>query len=225
MNQPLNILYEDNHIIAVNKRAGDLVQGDITGDTPLADYVKSYLKEKYKKPGEVFLGVVHRLDRPVSGVVLFARTSKALTRLTGFFREKEVSKTYWALVKKRPVPEQGKLVHYLKKNKVNNKVTAFRIEKRNTKRAELNYVLKSQHGKVLLIEVNPLTGRPHQIRVQLSAIGCPIIGDVKYGFGDPNGDGSICLHATSIEFEHPVKKERILINAEAPENKFWNTLQ
>lgn len=216
------ILYEDNHLLAVNKRAGELVQGDETGDEPLVETCKRYVKEKYNKPGDVFLGVVHRLDRPVSGVVIFARTSKALERMNEQFRERETKKTYWAIVRSKPQHQSGTLVHWLIKNEKNNKVTAYARENKDGQRSELSYrVIKSQSGYFLL-EVNPLTGRPHQIRVQLASMGCPIVGDVKYGAEQPNSDHSICLHARRLQFVHPVKKEPVSIEAPLPKNEFWN---
>ncbi|HCW07604.1 MAG TPA: RNA pseudouridine synthase [Cytophagales bacterium] len=218
----LDVLYEDNHLLAINKLAGELVQGDETGDEPLVDRCKKYIKEKYSKPGEVFLGVVHRLDRPVSGVVIFARTSKALERMNALFRDRETKKTYWALVKNKPAKESGNLVHWLVKNESKNKVTAFARENKDGQRSELNYKFLKQHAGLFLLEVNPITGRPHQIRVQLASMNCPIVGDVKYGFEKPNTDQSICLHARRLEFIHPVKKEKILIEAPLPSNEYWN---
>lgn len=219
----LEVLYEDNHIIAVNKQSSDIVQGDKTGDKPLSDYVKDYIKEKYNKPGDVFLGTVHRIDRPVSGIVLFARTSKSLSRLNEMFRSKEVEKTYWAVVKERPSPEEGKLVHYLIKNEAKNKSKAFTEEKSGTLRSELDYRLIASSDNYHLLEVKPQTGRHHQIRVQLSAIGCPIKGDIKYGFNRTNKDASIHLHARKVNFLHPVKKEKIEIIANPPkEDALWS---
>jgi len=216
------VLYEDNHLLIVNKAAGVLVQGDETGDVPLVELCKKYIKEKYSKPGEVFLGVVHRLDRPVSGVVVFARTSKALERMNELFRDRQTKKIYWAVVKNKPKEESGTLVHWLVKNEKNNKVTAFAKENKEGQRSELNYrLLKNQSGFYLL-EVNPITGRPHQIRVQLASMGCVIVGDVKYGYDSPNSDKSICLHARRLAFIHPVKKENISIEAPLPKNEVWN---
>lgn len=217
----MDILYEDNHIIAVNKKPSDIVQGDKTGDTPLSDFVKQYIKDKYEKPGEVFLGTVHRLDRPVSGVLLFARTSKALARLNEMFRTKEIRKTYWAVVKNKPVYSEGHLVHYLIKNEAKNMSKAFDKEKPGALRCELDYKLLCSSDNYHLLEVNPHTGRHHQIRVQLSAMGCPIKGDIKYGFPRTNPDGSIHLHARKIEFIHPVKKEPITIVADPPRDVLW----
>ncbi len=213
---PSHILYEDNHIIAVNKPAGVLVQGDKTGDTPLGEYVKAYIKEKYNKPGKVFLGVTHRIDRPVSGVLLFARTSKALERLNRMFKEKQIQKTYWAVVKNRPKAMTAHLENYLIKDQKKNKSKAYDKPKAGRKKAELNYQWKASSDNYHLLEVHPLTGRHHQIRVQLSNIACPIKGDIKYGFDRTNKDASIHLHARQIEFIHPVKKEPISILAPVP---------
>lgn len=216
------ILYEDNHLIAVNKKPSDIVQGDKTGDEPLSEKIKRYLKEKYAKPGSVFCGVIHRLDRPVSGVTLFARTSKALARMNDMFRNREVKKIYWAVVKNKPVPESGYLVHYLKKKQQKNISYALNKETTKTQRAELSYKLLASSENYHLLEVIPFTGRHHQIRAQLSSIGCPIKGDVKYGFKRPNKDASIHLHARKIEFIHPVKKEPIAIIANPPDDALWN---
>ncbi len=215
----LDILYEDNHIIAVNKLSSDIVQGDKTGDVTLSDRVKAYIKKKYDKPGEVFLGVVHRLDRPVSGVVLFARTSKALSRLNKMFQEKTVKKTYWALVGELPTEDNGRLKHYILKNSEKNKSYAFPKMRNGAKEAILNYRLVSGLKNYYLLEVDLETGRHHQIRCQLAKIGCPIRGDLKYGFPRSNKDGSISLHARKIEFMHPVKKEPITIIARTPESE------
>ena len=212
----LEVLYEDNHIIAVNKKPSDIVQGDKTGDRPLGDFVKDYIKKKYNKSGNVFLGVVHRLDRPVSGVILFARTTKALSRLNELFRSKQVEKTYWAVVKKKPNPTKDILVHYLKKNQQKNKSTAFNRKEYGTYKSELSYQLIKSLDNYHLLEVLPKTGRHHQIRVQLSKIGSPIKGDIKYGSDRTNKDASIHLHARKIEFIHPVKKEPISISATPP---------
>lgn len=218
----LEVLYEDNHIIAVNKKPSDIVQGDKTGDRPLGEFVKDYIKKKYNKPGDVFLGVVHRLDRPVSGVVLFARTSKALSRLNELFRSKQVQKTYWAVVKNKPNPTKDILVHYLKKNQQKNKSTAFNREEDGTLKSELSYQLIKSLDNYHLLEVLPITGRHHQIRVQLSKIGSPIKGDIKYGSDRTNKDASIHLHARKIEFVHPVKKEPVSITAPPPEkDSIW----
>ena len=219
----LEILYEDNHIIAINKRPSDIVQGDKTGDKPLSEFVKEYIKEKYNKPGEVFLGTVHRIDRPVSGIVLFARTSKALSRLNEMFRDKEVEKMYWAVVKVKPVPEEGTLVHYLIKNEKKNMSKAFLEDKNGSLRCELFYSLRASSHHYHLLQINPKTGRHHQIRVQLAAIGSPIKGDVKYGYNRTNKDASIHLHARQIKFLHPVKKEVVVITADPPEeDSLWN---
>ncbi len=218
----IEVLYEDNHIIAVNKRPSDIVQGDKTGDTPLSDFVKQYVKEKYNKPGEVFIGTVHRIDRPVSGIVLFARTSKALARLNAMFQSKEIQKTYWAVVKNKPEKERGKLIHYLIKNEAKNMSRAFEKETPGALRSELDYELICSLDNYHLLEVKPQTGRHHQIRVQLSKMGCPIKGDLKYGFDRSNKDKSIHLHARKIEFIHPIKKENIVIVAPPPNDVLWN---
>ena len=217
----LDILYEDNHLITVNKPAGMLVQGDSTGDETLADKVKQYIKDKYNKPGAVFLGVVHRLDRPVSGAVVFARTSKALERMNLLFRDRQVQKTYWALVKNRPPQTQDTLVHWLKKDTQINKATAFNKELKGTKQAELSYKLVGRIADYYLLEVTPTTGRPHQIRVQLAKIGCPILGDLKYGAGKANKDGNIHLHSREVEFLHPVKKTTLRVTAKVPRDDVW----
>lgn len=209
----IEVLYEDNHIIAINKKSSDLVQGDKTGDTPLNEIVKTYLKEKYNKPGDVYLGTTHRIDRPVSGIVLFAKTSKALERLNKMFQDKEIQKTYWAIVKNKPENNEGHLVHYLKKNEKNNKSTAYPKEVTDSKKSELIYKVIHQFNNYYLLEIKPLTGRHHQIRVQLSAMNCPIKGDLKYGFNRSNPDASISLHARKIEFMHPVSKVPIIIIA------------
>lgn len=218
----MQILYEDNHIIAVNKSSSEIVQGDKTGDEPLSESVKAYIKEKYNKPGRVFLGVVHRLDRPVSGVVLFARTSKALARLNDMFRKQEVEKTYWAIVQNQPQKTEGRLEHFLVKNERQNKSYAYDTEKSNSKKALLNYRLAASSDRYYLLEVNLETGRHHQIRCQLAALGCPIKGDLKYGAARSNLGGGISLHARSVGFTHPVSKERIYIEAPVPEeDKLW----
>lgn len=215
------VLYEDNHIIAVNKRSSDIVQGDKTGDTPLSEFVKQYIKEKYNKPGEVFIGTVHRIDRPVSGIVLFAKTSKALARLNQLFQTKEIKKTYWAIVKNKPQKEKANLVHFLKKNEAKNMSRAFDKETAGALRSELDYEIIARSDTYFLLEVRPLTGRHHQIRVQLAAIGSPIKGDLKYGFDRSNKDASIHLHARKIEFIHPVKKEPVTIIAPVPDEQLW----
>ncbi len=219
--QPFEVLYEDNHLLVVNKASGVLVQGDATGDKPLVELGKEYIKKKYNKPGAVFLGVVHRLDRPVSGIVVLARTSKALDRMNELFRERETQKTYWALVKSKPIQEQAVLVHWLLKDEKKNKTTAFKQETPNALRSELSYEIIASHSGFYLLEVKPITGRPHQIRVQLASVGSPIRGDVKYGYNDANQDGSICLHARQLEFVHPVKKERMAFQAPLPDSEYW----
>ena len=217
----LQVIYEDNHIIAINKRAGDIVQGDKTGDTPLSEIVKTFLKEKYKKPGNVYLGVVHRLDRPTTGVVLFAKTSKALPRLNRLFAEKKTNKTYWALVKNQPSKNEDRLVHWLRKNPKNNKSTAYDHEVKDSKKAILNYKIIKRLERFFLLEINLETGRHHQIRCQLSKIGSPIKGDLKYGYPRSNKDAGISLHARQLEFMHPVKQEPIQIIAAVPEDVLW----
>ena len=217
----IEILYEDNHIIAVNKKSSDIVQGDKTGDQPLVEKVKNFLKKKYNKPGQVFLGVVHRIDRPVSGVLLFAKTSKALSRLNQLFREKNIQKTYWAIVKNKPQKHEDTLIHYLIKNQSKNKSTAFIFEEKNTLRSELTYQLIKTLDQYFLLEVKPKTGRHHQIRVQLAKIGSPIKGDIKYGSDRTNKDASIHLHARKIEFIHPIKQEPICIEAAVPSDNLW----
>ena len=212
----MTVVYEDNHIIIVNKTASEIVQGDKTGDTPLSETVKQYLKEKYQKPGNVFVGVTHRLDRPVSGLVLFAKTSKALSRLNEMFKRGDVQKTYWAVVKNRPPQEEGTLSHWLLRNEKQNKSYAYDKEKPGSKHALLDYRLIAASDNYYLLEVNLKTGRHHQIRCQLSKMGCPIKGDLKYGFARSNTDGSICLHARRIAFVHPVSKENIIVEAPLP---------
>lgn len=221
----LKIIYEDNHIIAVNKPSGMLVQGDKTGDETLGDVVKKYLKEKYQKPGDVYLGVTHRIDRPVSGVLLFARTSKALTRLNELFKSRDMKKTYWAIVQNRPAKEEDTLTHWLKKNEAKNMSKVFAKETDGALKCILDYKLISSIDNYHLLEINPHTGRHHQIRVQLAAIGSPIKGDLKYGAKRSNKDGSISLHARKIKFEHPVKKEPIEIIAEVPEDVVWRAFK
>ncbi len=221
----LNILYEDNHLIIINKRTGDIVQGDKTGDKPLSEVVKEYISKKYHKPGKVYLGVVHRLDRPTSGIVIFAKTSKALERLNKMLREKNIKKTYWAVVKDSPQEESGTLVHYLKKNPKNNKSTAFKKEGKDTKRAVLHYKIINKTDNYTLLEIDLETGRHHQIRSQLAAIGHPIKGDLKYGFKRSNKNGGIHLHARKIEFIHPVKKEPVSIIAATPDDVIWNLIR
>jgi 23S rRNA pseudouridine1911/1915/1917 synthase len=216
------VIFEDNHLLVVNKSAGVLVQGDETGDIPLVDLCKEYVKEKYAKPGAVFLGLVHRIDRPVSGIVVLARTSKALERMTAQFRERETAKTYWAIVRKKPVNASGQLIHWLLKDEKKNKTTAFKKETVGALRSELSYTVLAEKNGDFLLQVNPVTGRPHQIRVQLASMGCPIKGDVKYGDVEPNEDASICLHARKLDFLHPVKKEPLSLEADPPQTIFWN---
>lgn len=216
------VLYEDNHIIIINKKSGDIVQGDKTGDKPLSDFVKDYIKETYNKPGDVFLGTVHRIDRPVSGIVVFAKTSKALTRLNELFQKKEITKTYWALVKNKPPQDQDTIEHYLLKNEIKNKSKAHTNQVKGSLHSVLDYKIIAQSDKYFLLEINPHTGRHHQIRAQLSAIGCPIKGDLKYGFDRSNPDASISLHARKISFMHPVKQELITITAPPPDDNLWN---
>ena len=220
----LQILHEDNHIIAINKRVGDIVQGDKTGDIPLSEVVKEYIKEKYKKPGEVFLGVVHRLDRPTTGIVVFARTSKALTRLNEMFSNRETQKTYWAIVKNKPEKEEDTLVHFLKRNEKNNTSKAHIKEVEASKKAILDYTLLKQLDNYSALEINLHTGRHHQIRAQLAAIGSPIKGDLKYGFERSNTDGGIHLHARKLNFIHPVTKVTIELIAPTPNDKIWGAI-
>ena len=218
----MTVLYEDNHIIIVNKTASEIVQGDKTGDTPLSEIVKQYLKEKYQKPGNVFIGVTHRLDRPVSGLVVFAKTSKALGRLNEMFRVGAVKKTYWAIVKNMPPEPEGELVHYLVRNEKQNKSYAYDSEKPGSKKAILHYRLIGRSDNYCLLEVDLKTGRHHQIRCQLAKMGCPIRGDLKYGFPRSNPDGSICLHARRVRFVHPVSKELIEVVAPVPDSNLWH---
>jgi len=218
-----HILFEDNHIIIFNKQPSQIVQGDKTGDSPLSDLLKSFIKERDYKPGNVFLGVVHRIDRPVSGAVIFAKTSKALARLNEMIKDGQIHKTYWAVIKNRPPEENGHLIHYLKKNEEKNKSVAYDKEVPGSRKAELTYRLIGQSQNYFLLEVNLLTGRHHQIRTQLSKIGCPIKGDLKYGFDRPNQNGSIHLHARQIEFVHPVSKEKIFVVADPPDDKLWTS--
>ncbi|NMH24290.1 RluA family pseudouridine synthase [Flavobacterium solisilvae] len=220
----LQILHEDNHIIVVNKRVGDIVQGDKTGDKPLSEVVKEYIKEKYNKPGEVFLGVVHRLDRPTTGIVVFARTSKALERLNAMFSNRETQKTYWAVVKNKPPKTSDNLVHFLKRNPKNNTSKAHLKEVPESKKASLDYTIIKELNNYFALEINLHTGRHHQIRSQLQAIGCPIRGDLKYGFDRSNPDGGIHLHARKLVFVHPVSKENIEIIAPTPNDVIWNSL-
>lgn len=217
----MEIVYEDNHLIIVYKHSGEIVQGDKTGDVPLSEDVKCYLKEKYQKPGSVFLGVVHRLDRPVAGLVVFAKTSKALTRLNKMFRDGEVHKTYWAITKNLPPQSEGTLTHWLVRNEKQNKSYAYDHEVPHSKKAILKYRLIGQSDHYCLLEVNLMTGRHHQIRCQLAHMGCPIKGDLKYGTQRSNPDGSICLLAHHVEFVHPVSKQLISLNSPLPEDKLW----
>ncbi|MFI0429240.1 RluA family pseudouridine synthase [Mariniflexile sp. HMF6888] len=218
----LQVLYEDNHIIIINKRAGDIVQGDKTGDKPLSDIVKAYIKDKYSKPGDVYLGVVHRLDRPTTGLVIFAKTSKVLPRLNALFVSKDIDKTYWAIVKNEPPKAKDTLVNWLKKNPKNNKSTAYPKEVKDSKKAILHYKTLKKLDHYFLLEINLETGRHHQIRSQLSTIGCPIKGDLKYGFDRSNKDASIHLHARHITFIHPVKLVPISITAPLPNDPIWD---
>jgi len=220
----LEVLHEDNHLIVVNKRVGDLVQGDKTGDKPLAEVVKEYLKDKYNKPGEVFLGIVHRLDRPTTGIVVFAKTSKALTRMNELFSNRETRKTYWAVVKNQPENTQGQLVHYIKRNEKNNTSKAHKKEVPDSKLASLDYTVIKELQNYFALEINLHTGRHHQIRAQLAAIGCPIKGDLKYGFDRSNPDGGIHLHARKLSFTHPVSKESIIITAPVPNEVIWKAV-
>ena len=217
----MEIVYEDNHLIIVYKHSGEIVQGDKTGDVPLSEDVKCYLKEKYQKPGNVFLGVVHRLDRPVAGLVVFAKTSKALIRLNKMFRDGEVHKTYWAITKNLPPQSEGTLTHWLVRNEKQNKSYAYDHEVPHSKKAILKYRLIGQSDHYCLLEVNLMTGRHHQIRCQLAHMGCPIKGDLKYGTQRSNPDGSICLLAHHVEFVHPVSKQLISLDSPLPEDKLW----
>ena len=218
----MTVVYEDNHIIVVNETSSEIVQGDKTGDIPLSETVKQYLKEKYQKPGNVFVGVTHRLDRPVSGLVVFAKTSKALSRLNEMFKNSEVKKTYWAIVKECPRELEGELVHYLVRNEKQNKSYAYDKEVPDSKKAILHYRLIARSQNYNLLEVDLKTGRHHQIRCQLAKMGCPIKGDLKYGFARSNPDGSICLHARRISFIHPVSKQLIDLEAPVPPGSLWN---
>ena len=217
----MRIIFEDNHLLVINKDAGVLVQGDKTGDTPLSDLAKAYVKEKYQKPGEVFMGVIHRIDRPVSGLVLMARTSKALERMNEQFKNREIEKKYLAIVRNRPAANTGNLVHWLIKNPETNVTKAYEKEVPNSMRSELNYKLIGELDGFYILEVNPITGRPHQIRVQLASMNCPIVGDNKYGYPRGNKDKSICLHAHQVKFMHPVKKEEMQLFAALPQDNFW----
>ncbi|MCL1933451.1 MAG: RluA family pseudouridine synthase [Candidatus Azobacteroides sp.] len=221
----MTVLYEDNHLIVVNKTCSEIVQGDKTGDIPLSETIKQWLKEKYNKPGNVFVGVVHRLDRPVSGLVVFAKTSKALERMNAMFRQGEVKKTYWAIVKKRPPQSEGELVHYLVRNEKQNKSYAYDYEKQGSQKAILFYKLIAQSDRYFLLEIDLKTGRHHQIRCQLAKIGCPVKGDLKYGFDRSNSDGGISLHSREISFIHPVSKKPITITAPVPDDKLWKQFE
>ena len=220
----LQILHEDNHLIVVNKRVGDIVQGDKTGDKPLSEIVKEYIKDKYNKPGEVFLGVVHRLDRPTTGIVVFARTSKALSRMNELFSNRATQKTYWAVVKNKPVKSQDKLLHYIKRNEKNNTSKAHLNEVPDSKLASLEYKIIKELTNYTALEIELHTGRHHQIRAQLAAIGSPIKGDLKYGFDRSNPDGGIHLHARKLCFTHPVSKEAITIIAPTPDDVIWKAV-
>lgn len=220
----MNVVYEDNHIIIVNKQSGEIVQGDKTGDTPLSDIVKQYIKEKYNKPGNVFLGVVHRLDRPVSGLVVFAKTSKALSRLNEMFRTGDVHKTYWAIVKKNDIASEATLTDWLTRNERQNKSYAHNREVPGAKKAVLSYKVRSMSDNYMLLEVRLMTGRHHQIRCQLAHMGCPIKGDLKYGSPRSNPDGSISLMSRRVEFVHPVSKETIAVEAPVPDDRLWLAL-
>lgn len=221
----MNVLYEDNHIIILNKASSEIVQGDKTGDKPLSEKVKEYLKQKYNKPGNVFCGVTHRLDRPTSGIVVFAKTSKALSRLNKMFREDEVEKIYWAVVQDRPPQKSDTLTHYTIKNERINKSMAYDREKPNTKKAILHYSLIAESDNYFLLQINLETGRHHQIRTQLAKIGCPIKGDLKYGAKRSNRDGSISLHARGISFLHPVSQKKIDITAPVPDDALWKAFE
>lgn len=221
----MTVLYEDNHLVIVNKASGELVQGDKTGDKPMSEMVKEYLKEKYNKPGNVYCGVTHRLDRPTSGVVVFSKTSKALPRLNLMFKENEVGKVYWAIVQNRPPNDKGTLTNYLIKDQKKNKSSAYDTERPNTKKAIMNYELVAQSDNYFMLEINLETGRHHQIRVQLAKIGCPVKGDLKYGAKRSNRDGSISLHARGISFVHPVSQEKIDITAPVPNDNLWKAFE
>lgn len=218
----IEVLYEDNHLIAVYKKPSDLSQGDKTGDAPLDEEIKKYIARKYNKPGDVFLGVVHRLDRPVSGVLLYARTSKALERMNEIFRTRDVRKTYLAIVSERPPEDEATLTGFLKKNEKQNKTYVYDNEVKGSKKASLTYRLAGRSERYFLLEVELHSGRHHQIRAQLASIGCPVKGDLKYGYPRSNSDGSICLLSRSLEFVHPVKKENVKITAHLPEGDIWN---
>lgn len=221
----LEILFEDNHLIAVNKRSGDLVQGDKTGDVALPEIIKSYLKEKYSKPGDAYLGVIHRLDRPTTGIVIFAKTSKALSRMNELFKSRETSKIYWAIIKNSIEPENGKLEHFIKRNSANNTSKAHIKEVPDSKLAKLSYQTICKMDNYSAVEIVLETGRHHQIRAQFSAVGSPVKGDLKYGFDRSNPDGSISLHARSLSFVHPVNKDAVKIIAKVPNEKLWQVVE
>ncbi|MDD2475394.1 MAG: RluA family pseudouridine synthase [Dysgonamonadaceae bacterium] len=221
----MTVLYEDNHIIIVNKASSEIVQGDKTGDKPMSEMVKDYLREKYNKPGNVFCGVTHRLDRPTSGIVIFAKTSKALSRLNKMFKDDDVEKIYWAIVQKRPPKNRDTLTHFLIKNEKSNKSMAYDTEKPGTKKAIMHYSKIAQSDNYFLLQVNLETGRHHQIRVQLAKIGCPVKGDLKYGAKRSNRDGSISLHARGISFVHPVSQKKIVVVAPVPEDNLWKAFE
>lgn len=218
----LQVLFEDNHIIAINKRCGDIVQGDKTGDKPLSEIVKSFIKTKYSKPGNVYLGIPHRLDRPTSGVVMFAKTSKSLSRLNKIFKDGKVQKYYWAVTKNNPEKQEDTLIHWLRKNEKTNKSTYFKKETVKAKKAVLHYRVLKKLERYFIIEIELVTGRHHQIRCQLSAMGCPVRGDLKYGYDRSNNDGGIDLHAKKIIFEHPINGKKIIIDAPVRDTKIWN---
>lgn len=220
----IQILHEDNHIIVINKRVGDIVQGDKTGDKPLSEVVKEYIKEKYNKPGEVYLGVIHRLDRPTTGIIVFAKTSKALSRLNDSFKNRETQKTYWAIVKNCPPKEKDNIVHFLKRNPKNNTSKAHIKEVPESKKASLDYTIIKKLDNYFALEINLHTGRHHQIRAQLAAIGCPIKGDLKYGFDRSNPDGGIHLHARKLTLQHPVTKENLTFVASVPNDVIWKAI-
>lgn len=224
LKREMDVVYEDNHIIIVNKKSGEIVQGDKTGDEPLSETVKAYIKDKYQKPGNVFIGVVHRLDRPVGGLVVFARTSKALSRLNEMFRVGDVHKTYWAIVKNRPPKDEDTLTDWLVRNTTQNKSYAYKREVPNSKKAILKYRLIGHTDNYYLLEINLMTGRHHQIRCQLAAMGCPIRGDLKYGAKRSNADGSISLLSHHVEFVHPVSKQLISVNAPLPDERIWHEI-
>lgn len=224
MDVAANILYEDNHLLAVNKLAGVPSQGDPTGDKPLVEYARDYIKDKYHKPGNVFCGLIHRIDRPVSGLVVLAKTSKALTRMNELFKDRSVQKTYWAVVSNRPPKQSDTLTHWLWRNTKNNTTKAYTKEGKDTQLAQLEYSVLLEYKNFFLLQIKPLTGRTHQIRSQLTAIGCPIVGDVKYGYPEPNLDRSIHLHARSLRFPHPTKDERMEISAPVPKEALWESV-